>query len=339
MADFKTEITEVKVIGKAEITEVKVIDKAEITDVKVIGKIETTEVRATIVGYSNPGKQGRSAYQVAVDNGFIGTEEEWLTSLIGPIGPDAIPVEIRATDTYIQWKYINDITWTNIIALSALIGPQGIKGNEIQLRTNETHIQWKYDNEEEWTNLIALSELQGPQGLKGDKGDKGDTGSIGPKGDTGEKGNDGTSFTIIGSVNTPEDLPLSANPGDAYFVGLTEPREVYVYDTFTSNWVNQGEIQGPQGLKGDSGDSGVYYGNNEPNDHEKKVWIDPEGDTTTTDNLPEGVNNLYFTETRSNVLVKGNANINNIVSNIFIGTQAEYDALPDKTGILAIIEE
>lgn len=38
-------------------------------------------------------------------------------------------------------------------------------------------------------------------------------------------------------------------------------------------------------------------------------------------------------------LVEGNANASNIVSNIFIGTQAEYDALPDKTGILAIIEE
>jgi len=30
---------------------------------------------------------GESAYQVAVDNGFQGTEEEWLMSLIGPQGP------------------------------------------------------------------------------------------------------------------------------------------------------------------------------------------------------------------------------------------------------------
>jgi len=30
---------------------------------------------------------GRSAYQVAVDGGFEGTEEEWLASLVGPIGP------------------------------------------------------------------------------------------------------------------------------------------------------------------------------------------------------------------------------------------------------------
>jgi len=33
------------------------------------------------------GADGRSAYQVAVDEGFIGTEEEWLASLVGPTGP------------------------------------------------------------------------------------------------------------------------------------------------------------------------------------------------------------------------------------------------------------
>jgi|GEM_PF-1334862 len=33
------------------------------------------------------GADGSSAYQVAVDDGFVGTEEEWLASLVGPIGP------------------------------------------------------------------------------------------------------------------------------------------------------------------------------------------------------------------------------------------------------------
>ena len=33
------------------------------------------------------GDPGKSAYQVAVDNGFSGTEEEWLASLVGPEGP------------------------------------------------------------------------------------------------------------------------------------------------------------------------------------------------------------------------------------------------------------
>lgn len=36
--------------------------------------------------FIGPGQDGKSAYQVAVDNGFEGTEEEWLESLKGEDG-------------------------------------------------------------------------------------------------------------------------------------------------------------------------------------------------------------------------------------------------------------
>lgn len=32
------------------------------------------------------GKDGKSAYELAQDNGFVGSEQEWLTSLVGPAG-------------------------------------------------------------------------------------------------------------------------------------------------------------------------------------------------------------------------------------------------------------
>lgn len=37
-------------------------------------------------GGGEPGPAGASAYQVALDNGFIGSEAEWLDSLVGPQG-------------------------------------------------------------------------------------------------------------------------------------------------------------------------------------------------------------------------------------------------------------
>lgn len=37
------------------------------------------------------GVEGKSAYQVALDEGFVGTEEEWLVSLQGPQGPQGPP--------------------------------------------------------------------------------------------------------------------------------------------------------------------------------------------------------------------------------------------------------
>ena len=38
---------------------------------------------------AKPGKDGKSAYQIAVDNGFEGSESEWLASLKGKPGDDA----------------------------------------------------------------------------------------------------------------------------------------------------------------------------------------------------------------------------------------------------------
>lgn len=35
---------------------------------------------------SSGGTDGKSAYEIAVDHGFVGTEEEWLASLEGPQG-------------------------------------------------------------------------------------------------------------------------------------------------------------------------------------------------------------------------------------------------------------
>lgn len=36
------------------------------------------------------GEDGKSAYEIAIEKGFIGTEEEWLSSLVGPQGEQGI---------------------------------------------------------------------------------------------------------------------------------------------------------------------------------------------------------------------------------------------------------
>lgn len=42
-------------------------------------------------GGGTPGADGKSAYEIAVENGFVGTEEEWLESLQGSPGDDGAP--------------------------------------------------------------------------------------------------------------------------------------------------------------------------------------------------------------------------------------------------------
>lgn len=52
-------------------------------------------------GTGTPGQDGKSAYEIAVENGFEGTEEEWLASLKGDPGEDgATPnISIGTVDT------------------------------------------------------------------------------------------------------------------------------------------------------------------------------------------------------------------------------------------------
>lgn len=63
----------------------------------------------------------------------------------------------------------------------------------------------------------------------------------GEKGEPGKDGADGTSINIKGSVSSVEELPESANIGDAYVVN----GDLYVWDGLT--WNNVGGIKGPTG--------------------------------------------------------------------------------------------
>lgn len=87
---------------------------------------------------------------------------------------------------------------------------------------------------------------QGPQGIQGPRGEKGD---------------DGTSFKIIGSVATTEELPEPSESllGTAYFVGTAAPRDVYLVvcnDQGAIVWQYEGKLQGPQGEQGPQGIQG-----------------------------------------------------------------------------------
>jgi hypothetical protein len=56
---------------------------------------------------------------------------------------------------------------------TGLTGAAGADGREVELRKTETHVQWRYEDEAEWTDLVALSEITGPPGQTGDQGPAG----------------------------------------------------------------------------------------------------------------------------------------------------------------------
>ncbi|MBQ8497971.1 MAG: InlB B-repeat-containing protein [Clostridia bacterium] len=103
------------------------------------------------------GATGKSAYELAVENGYTGTVTEWLASLVGEAG-----------ETGADGKDGKD-------GVDGIAGTNGKSAYEIAVEKGYT------GTEEEW-----LASLIGAQGAKGEKGDKGATGSKGAAGKNGK---------------------------------------------------------------------------------------------------------------------------------------------------------
>ena len=117
----------------------------------------------------------------------------------------AVLPEVRNNGTAIQWKYVGEEEWRDLVALDSLRGAAGENGkdgidgkdgiNGLTPRIGDNGNWWIGDTD---TGIWAkgVKGDTGAQGEKGDKGDKGDTGA------TGKDGKDGvTPLLLIGKDN------------------------------------------------------------------------------------------------------------------------------------------
>lgn len=177
------------------------------------------------------GIQGLSAYQVAVQHGFEGTEAEWLISLKGEKGETGPK---------------GDKGNTGEKGDTGERGPQGLQG--------ERGLQGIQGEQGE-------PGIQGPIGPKGEKGDQGERGPQGPQGQIGPqgpKGDTGSGLNIKGELDSESQLPQEGVSGDAWLIA----GNLYVYVGENGNvesnpkWSNVGSIQGPAGPQGPVGPKG-----------------------------------------------------------------------------------
>lgn len=177
------------------------------------------------------GIQGLSAYQVAVQHGFEGTEAEWLISLKGEKGETGPK---------------GDKGNTGEKGDTGERGPQGLQG--------ERGLQGIQGEQGE-------QGIQGPVGPKGEKGDQGERGPQGPQGQIGPqgpKGDTGSGLNIKGELDSESQLPQEGVSGDAWLIA----GNLYVYVGENGNvesnpkWSNVGSIQGPAGPQGPVGPKG-----------------------------------------------------------------------------------
>ena len=168
------------------------------------------------------GSTGSSAYEVAVAGGFIGTESQWLASLVGPTGP-AGPAGAQGPQ-----------------GLQGEVGPAGPAG--AQGLQGEAGPQ----------GPTGATGPQGPAGPAGATGPTGPQGATGPAGSTGSTGSSAYEVAVAGGFIGTESQWLASlvgPTGPAGPAGAQGPQGL------------QGEVgpagpAGAQGLQGEAGPAG-----------------------------------------------------------------------------------
>ena len=210
----------------------------------------TEEQLADLVKNIESGADGKSAFEIAQENGFEGTECEWLESLKGEAGPQGPmgPQGKQGMSAYAAWKTIvGNENGTVEDFMNSLKGEKGEQGEP-----------FKYEDftEEQLSKLVGPMGPQGKRGfsayaawrtLEGNENGtvedfmnslKGEKGEQGPRGEKGEKGDNGLSAYML------------AKTYDGFEGSMQE-----WFDTLIGPKGEQGEVgpQGPQGEKGERG--------------------------------------------------------------------------------------
>ena len=138
------------------------------------------ETSATLHNGANgeKGTDGKSAYQIAVEQGYQGSESDWLSSLKGDKGNTGA---------------------------KGNPGQDGADGKSAYAIAVEHGYE---DSEEKW--LLSLKGEKGDTGERGEKGDTGLQGERGEKGETGQQGEQGPK----GEKGDPGDRGLQGVPGE-----------------------------------------------------------------------------------------------------------------------------
>lgn len=79
----------------------------------------------------------------------------------GVNGADGKQVELQQSSGYVQWRYVGDITWLNLMPLSMITGSDG---RTVDLRETGGWIQWRHQGDAQWQNLMSIAEMKGDPG-------------------------------------------------------------------------------------------------------------------------------------------------------------------------------
>ena len=168
------------------------------------------------------GIQGLSAYQVAVQHGFEGTEDEWLISLKGekgdtgekgatgergPQGPQGqIGPQGPKGDTGSGLNIKGELDSESQLPQEGVSGDAWLIAGNLYVFVGENG---NVESNPKWSNVGSIQGPVGPKGEQGEPGPKGEPGEPGPKGEPGADGAPG----IQGPKGDPGEKGEKGDPG------------------------------------------------------------------------------------------------------------------------------
>lgn len=201
---------------------------------------------------------------------------------------------LRKSGDLVQWQLQGASTWETLYSMAdyrGLPGADGSNGKNPVFRKNATNLEYKLDGEEDtaYKLLCALADITGPEGdhivlrvqdgkleYKQSKAADSTYQQLLVIEDLrGPQGRPGKDFQILGYYDTITALRAaitSPEPGDAYGIGTAAPYPIYIWDSVSQDWVNNGAIQGPAGRSGKSARVNTATGYWEEFDDDTQTW-------------------------------------------------------------------
>ena len=285
----------------------------------------------------NRGIQGESAYEVAVLNGFVGTEEEWLDYLRQPsldAADQALQAKAQVEATEVTVKEAEAL---RVIAENTRIANENSRtsGEEYRIQNEQSRVNAESEINtvfNDTINVLNLSKNNADAATVNANTAATNANTAATNANTQANrakqyadnppivGNDGywyvysetegnyiktdwhsNGIVIIDKLSSLDELNAIKDPSvsDAYLIGS----DLYLWNGTT--WVNLGALQGPKGDKGETGNSGVYVGSGDMPD-DCNVQIDPTGEVITQEELSQTIQ-------RS---IENEANIDSLINNL-----------------------
>lgn len=188
------------------------------------------------------GDEGKSAYELAVEGGFVGTVDAWLASLKGNTGATGKSLFAEAVES-------GAFVGTLPEFIAAQKGATGDTAYQEAIKQGYVPVDATFDDFMEY--------------LRGPEGDVGPTGTTGP------------AISIVGTLATAAELPATGVVGTGYAIpdqASPGTYDCYIWLDETDTWFNLGHIVGSQGPRGDIGPRGLQ-GVIGPKGDQGSLWL------------------------------------------------------------------